>query len=96
MRPQAGTAGSLHAGLVLADDQYEQAATRHLQLRLTILYGVMAAAAVGFYMVEQIVPIFERSWKFDNVTKPGALVHLGFIVLVSPLVFFCWGRISKK
>lgn len=83
MRPQAGTAGSLHAGLVLADDQYEQAATRHLQSRLTILYGVMAAAAIGFYLIEQIVPIFERNWKSENITKTGALVHLSFIVLVS-------------
>lgn len=84
--PKVGTAGSLRPGLVLADDQYETQATRLLQSRLRILYGVMAGAALAFYGIEQVLPPIEGTWTPGNVTKPGALVHLGFVLLTVLIV----------
>ena len=81
MGPHGKSAGSLHAGLVLADDQYEAAATRHLQSRLGTLYGVMAGAAFAFYVVYQAVPLLEGEWALDKITGSGALVHLGIVLL---------------
>ena len=92
MGPKVGTAGSLHAGLVLADDQFEEAALRHLQSRLHILYGVMAGAATAFYLTEQIVPVAKGGWTLDDVTKTGALVHLVTALLSAWIFVRLWAR----
>ena len=60
------TAGSLHAGLVLADNQLEVEAVRHLQSRLRILYGLMAVPAVAFYVIDQVLPVVSGTWTLDE------------------------------
>jgi len=90
MGMHATPGGPLRAGIVLADSEAEAAATRHLQSRLRLLYGVMAGAAVGFYAIDQGLPLLSGTWTSDHVTKPGALIHLGVLLLSAAI--FLWLR----
>ncbi len=69
-----------HAGIALADSQYESETNAYLQRRMAIFYGLILVLVAVLYVVDTILIVPWDGWTANLVLAPGRLVHLGAVV----------------
>jgi serine/threonine-protein kinase len=69
-----------HAGIALADSQYESETNAYLQKRMAIFYGVILALVVTLYIVDAILIVRWEGWSARLLLAPSRLVHAAVVL----------------